>query len=171
MEEGCFYFISDEFYEKYKALGVTGNDGETHGRPCCYMFRADDSDLYWMIPISSKVEKYQRLFDKSIQKYGICDNIVFGYVLGRKRAFLVQNLFPVTERYIVAPYLEKATGKPVAVDERTGTILRAKARKKIGKAAQGVKIGLTDVTALLEKMREEKAMETKNSVLDENSEK
>ena len=83
-------------------------DGKQHNRPCCYLFKFsnDDSDIYWMIPISSKVDKYKLQYQKSIDKYGICDNISFGYVLGEECAFLPQNLFPITERYINNIYIE-----------------------------------------------------------------
>ena len=155
MEQGKFYFVSDEFYKKYKEYGIIGNDGGEHGRPCCYLFKTDTSEVYWMVPISSKTEKYQQIYDNSIKKYGICDNVVFGYVLGRKRAFLVQNLFPVSEKYITSIYIDKQTGKPVEMDHRIEGELRAKARKKIDKASKGVKIGLTDIVTLLKEIKDE----------------
>ena len=155
MEQGKFYFVSDEFYQKYKKYGLTGNDGDEHGRPCCYLFKADADDIYWMVPISSKTEKYQQIYKKSVKKYGLCDNVVFGYVLGRKRAFLVQNLFPVTLKYITSVYIDKQTGKPVEMDHRIEGELRAKARKKIDKASKGIKIGLTDIASILSMIKGE----------------
>ncbi|MCM1046636.1 MAG: hypothetical protein NC417_14115 [Candidatus Gastranaerophilales bacterium] len=106
METGKLYFIKDEFYDKFKNCGLLENreviDEKKHNRPCCYAlkFSKDDKDIYWMVPISSKVAKYEAEYQKSIAKYGMCDNISFGYVLGKKCAFLPQNLFPVTENYV-----------------------------------------------------------------------
>ena len=54
-----------------------------------------------MIPVSSKIEKYERQYKHAIDKYGLCDNISFGYILGKRRAFLPQNLFPVTRNILI----------------------------------------------------------------------
>ena len=102
MESGKFYFIKDKFYIKFKKYGLLENrdmmDGKLHNRPCYYSFKFDDNnEIYWMIPVSSKIEKYRKQYEHSIQKYGVCDNISFGYILGNLCAFLPQNLFPVTE--------------------------------------------------------------------------
>ena len=106
MEQGKLYFIKDEFYRRFTNCGLLENkeiiNGKPHGRPCCYLFKFDNinPDIYWMIPISSKVDKYKNQYSHSIEKYGMCDNISFGYVLGEERAILPQNLFPVTKEYI-----------------------------------------------------------------------
>ena len=41
------------------------------------------------------------------------------------------------------------------MDHRIEGELKAKARKKIGKAVAGIKIGLTDITALLKEIKSE----------------
>lgn len=48
-----------------------------------------------MIPFSSRVSKFTGIYNKKIQKYGKCDTIVFGDVLGHRKAFLIQNMEPV----------------------------------------------------------------------------
>ena len=35
-----------------------------------------------------------------MQKYHRCDTIVFGEVLGHEKAFLIQNMCPITEKYM-----------------------------------------------------------------------
>ena len=35
-----------------------------HGRPCFYCFK--QKDFYWMIPISSQIEKYKKLYDEKM---------------------------------------------------------------------------------------------------------
>lgn len=86
MESGKFYFINDEYYEKFNGMGLLENretiNGISHGRPCYYAFKESDSIIYWMIPISSKIEKYQKEYNKSKDRYGFCDSISFGYILG-----------------------------------------------------------------------------------------
>jgi len=86
MDSGNFYFISDDYFNKYDGLGLLKNkesiNNESHKRPCYYAFKDVGSDIYWMIPISSKIDKYQKEYRKTINKYGICDGISFGYLLG-----------------------------------------------------------------------------------------
>ena len=93
METGKLYFIKDEFYERFPDCGLSRNketiSGKEHNRPCCYALKYDNNDthIYWMIPVSSKVQKYRLEYEKAIKKYGICDNISFGYILGKNAHF------------------------------------------------------------------------------------
>ena len=34
------------------------------------------SDIFWMIPISSKVEKYKEQYQHSIEKYKMCEQYI-----------------------------------------------------------------------------------------------
>ncbi len=149
MITGNLYFIKDEFYDRFKGCGLLENkdvvNGVQHGRPCCYLFKYDDSEIYWMIPVSSRIEKYTKQYNHSIEKYGICDNVSFGYVLGRKCAFLPQNMFPITEQYIDNVYIDKNTQKPICVPKDLISELNKKARKKIRYNMANKKFGMSDV--------------------------
>ena len=154
MDTGKLYFIKDEFYDRFPNCGLLENkdleDGSTHGRPCCYMFKFEkgEEDIYWMIPISSKVHKYKNQYQHSMQKYGKCDNISFGFVLGEERAFLPQNLFPVTKEYIDIVYIDKNTNLPITIPADLMAELNKKARKKIRYNQDGKKFGLTDIITI-----------------------
>ena len=102
---GCFYFISNQFYDDFPDRGLMRNkDGMSEkygGRPCFFAFQDSDyPDILWLIPISSKVEKYKTLQKKIIRKHKSCNTIHFCDFLGTERAFLIQNMFPVTKDYI-----------------------------------------------------------------------
>ena len=71
-------------------------DGQEHKRPCFYAIKDRIDDIYWMIPISSQITKYQNVLNQKLQKYPVYDGLEFGYVRGRYAAFLLQNLCPVT---------------------------------------------------------------------------
>lgn len=43
-------------------------------------------DIYWIVPISSRFEKFKRIEQDKINKYGHCNTIRFGTVLGRNTA-------------------------------------------------------------------------------------
>lgn len=160
MDTGKLYFVKDEFYERFKGCGLLENkemvNGKQHNRPCCYLFKYKQKDdaVYWLIPISSKVSKYEAEYNKSIKKYGICDNISFGYVLGEKRAFLPQNLFPVTKKYIDDVYIDKNTSLPITIPANLMSELNAKARKKIRYNQQGKRFGMSNIIKIYNELLE-----------------
>ena len=68
MVTGNFYYLKDSYYNKFPNCNLIGNkDDDTdskHDRPCFYCFEKDE--IYWMIPISSQIEKkfsVNRFFD------------------------------------------------------------------------------------------------------------
>lgn len=63
-------------------------------------FTIKDGDILWFIPISSKVEKYEKILNKKIKKYGKCYTIIIDKIFGDKAAVLIQNAFPTLEKYI-----------------------------------------------------------------------
>lgn len=154
METGKLYFVKDEFYERFQNCGLLENkeliNGTPHNRPCCYLFKFEGSkkEIYWMVPISSKVEKYKKQYQKSIDKYGICDNISFCYVLGNKRAILPQNLFPVTEEYIGEMYMDKNTNLPISLPADIIAEVNKKSRKKIRYNQTGKFFGMSDIVTI-----------------------
>ena len=119
MKDCTFYFLKDEYFKDFPSKGLLQNkettNGTHHGRPYYYIFKDKNSDIYWMIPISSKVDKYQKIYDEKISKYGKCDNIVFGDVSYKKRVFLIQNMCPATSKYIKDQYM--ISNKPVTISK------------------------------------------------------
>jgi hypothetical protein len=84
-------------------------------------------DIFWLVPISSQLEKYKALYGDKIQKYGRCNTIRFGNMLGKELAFLIQNMCPVTEKYILNIYLDRI-GNPIQAEDRTIQDVIANAR-------------------------------------------
>ena len=67
-------------------MGNKDSDEEgVHGRPCFYCFELDG--YFWMVPISSKTEKYKRIYEEKKKRYREYDGLRFGYVNGQYRAF------------------------------------------------------------------------------------
>ena len=142
-------------------------NGKPHGRPCYYAFKETDLNIYWMVPISSKIEKYQVEYKKSIDKYRLCDGICFGYILGEKKAFLVQNMFPVTDKYITNIYIDKNSSIPVSIPPKLQSELNAKVRKALRLYRKGTKIILTMVLDIEKSLIQELEKDDKlNIVLD-----
>lgn len=154
METGKFYYIKDEYYKKFENCGIMkGKDDDEfgkHGRPCFYCFEMDS--LYWMIPISSKIEKYQEIYNKKIKRYKNYDGIKFGYVNGKKRAFLLQNICPVTEKYIDNEYKINHNSISVKVNLKFQKKLNSIARKIVRLYKSGNKIVLTDLDYIINEL-------------------
>lgn len=145
MTQGYFYFIADDFYAKFPNDSLRTNRGSGHDRPCFFAFRDNkDSDILWCVPISSKVEKYKIIANKKVSKQikqgvvnPICETIRFGTVLGKERAFLIQNIFPVTQEYITGTYLYKGTSTAVRIDKETEKDIIVSARKVLRRVFRG----------------------------------
>ena len=150
MTKGKFYFLSDEYCIKFSKHGVMANketsaDG-LHRRPCFYSIQdIKNKNIYWMIPISSQIEKYKEIQIQKIKRYKVYDGLEFGYVQGREAAFLLQNICPVTEKYVVEKYRDKKTGKDVSIPNDLKRKIDSKSKKIINKYYEGVKIFITDL--------------------------
>ena len=110
---GHFYFIRDNFFEDIYDSELMQNKENGTKRPCYYCFRSrSNSDIIWFIPVSTKVEKYKKIYDSKLNKQiklgktPSVDTIVFGYVSNVYSTFLIQNMFPVTEKYIENQYVK-----------------------------------------------------------------
>jgi hypothetical protein len=128
METGQFCFILDEYFLVHdKGRKLMRNketiDGKEYGRPCFYAFSDRKNPLIlWCIPISSQVNKYMKICNHKINKQREkgaikpkCNTIRFGEVMGANKAFLIQNMFPVTPKYISEIYINRLTQKAVRI--------------------------------------------------------
>ncbi len=114
VESGKFYFIKDEFFNIFKDYNLMQNKENGNKRPCYFCFRdKENQEIIWFVPISSKVEKYEKIYNNKIQNRKKVYNFVFGKVLGKQRVFLIQNMFPTKEKYIEEKY--KANKKDVEI--------------------------------------------------------
>lgn len=75
-QEGYVYHIKDEYFEKVQDSNLMQNkEGGTY-RPTFYCLRDNKTSLLWMVPLSSRVEKFKAIHDKQVAKYGKCLTIV-----------------------------------------------------------------------------------------------
>lgn len=113
IEVGCFYFIKDNFFDVINDPELMQNKENGSKRPCYYCFRSKENDkIIWFIPVSTKVDKYKKIYNKKIEKQiklgktPSVDTIIFGYVSNTYSTFLIQNMFPVTEEFIENKYIK-----------------------------------------------------------------
>ena len=116
IKKKSYYFIKDNFFKFVNDSFLLCNKENGHGRPCLLIEASDN--VLWFIPISSKIEKYRLLYKKKVSKYGFCNTIIFGTLFNKECVFLLQNLFPVTEKYIKTIYLDRIKKGPVSIEDK-----------------------------------------------------
>lgn len=127
LETGYVYHIKNEYFKFAKDDKLMKNHENGSSRPTYFCIKNEDNKILWFIPMSSKVEKYKKLQNQKIQKNGICDTIVIGKYRGRESAFLIQNIFPITEKYI--DHIDVIRNKAVAVVEGTKNEITSKVNR------------------------------------------
>ena len=88
---GYIYHIKDEFFDKINDKGLMINHENGKSRPTYFTIK--DKEILWFIPLSSKVDKYQKIMEKKIIKYGNCKSIMIGEIANKKSVILLQMLF------------------------------------------------------------------------------
>lgn len=149
MNKGHFYYIKDQYFIDFPDPKLMQNketiNGQAHGRPCFYAFEDQRTGLYWMIPFSSQVSKYRGYYNTKIQRYHRCDTITFGEVLGHEKAFLIQNMCPITSEYIKNEYIDSVANTPVRVDGVFERELLEKAKRVLALQRKGINLIFPDV--------------------------
>lgn len=139
IEDGKFYFINNEFIEKYgDKYNLMRNKESGNKRPCYFCFKDKiDRNIIWFVPISKQYEKYKDIYEKKKQKIRRKPlNFVFGIVKDEKAVFLIQNMFPTTEEYIEEKY---------QVKKNDVTISRPLQKEIIEKAEMVIKLELKGI--------------------------
>lgn len=149
MKSGRLYFLKESYFEDFPDEKLEKNgefvNGKFHNRPCFYSFEDNETGLFWMIPFSSKVEKYRRHYENKIRKYKICDTIVFGYVLNEEKAFLIQNMCPTTIDYIDNEYCDKNANIPIVLSGNIQEELIRKSHSVLSQVRHGRNLIFPDV--------------------------
>ena len=139
VENGKFYFIKDDFFNIFANLKLMQNKENGNKRPCYFCFRDNENPcIIWFVPISSKVEKYKKIYENKLRARKKVYNFVFGKVLGKDRVFLIQNMFPTIEEYIEEKY--KTNKKDVEITVTLRREIISKATNVIKLAEKGINI-------------------------------
>ena len=118
-----------------------------------------NSELYWMIPISSQVEKYKEIIEKKKQRYGKCNTIVIGKFAGKENAFLIQNAFPIIEKYL--DHIHTIQGQPIMVHKELNKVLVKSLQDILAMYDWGIKLFFTNVQEI-RRIMEQKLQDSKN---------
>ena len=93
--------VKDEYFERFKSNYFTDNKSEN--RPYYLSFK-DKDNIIWLIPLSSQTANYQSKINHDIGKRGECLFYYIDKIHGEDRAFLIGNMFPVTQEYVLDAY-------------------------------------------------------------------
>lgn len=148
MSGAQLYFLTDQYYQDFRDDKLMKNkdriDGVLHNRPCFFAFQdSKNQKIFWVVPISSRYEKFKKIEQDKIKRYGHCNTIRFGTVLGRNAAFLIQNICPATENYLTE-YIDK-NNCPIRIDNRVAADVVKNAREVLGMAKRGAKVIFPDI--------------------------
>jgi hypothetical protein len=139
-----FYTIKDEFFEKFPDPYLKSNKGAT--RPHYYCFK-DDTNILWMIPLSSKVDKYKKIIQKRINYKKNCDILHIVKLANKESVFLIQDMFPIIDKYIEKSF----TIATIPLMVKNKMIIRQldkKSKKVLALIKQGKVLNPTQVDAL-----------------------
>ncbi len=143
MEVGKLYFLKDEYLEKFN---LTLNKGPGHDRPflCCHEDKFCP-DIKWMVPLSSKLDRYEEIYRGQIEHTGKCNSIDFTYLFNRKSVVRINAAFPVTDQYVKNIYVNPDTGKDLQIKNKDQNRIEHKLKKLIVIQGQGHNIFYNDV--------------------------
>lgn len=134
---GNLYFVSDDFFTRIADPYLKINYEHTK-RPHYFAFLDSKTGLYWLVPCSSKINKFEQLIEKKREQHKPADTIRIVKIFGRKTVLLFQDMFPVTAGYIDGQYIKG--GQPVRIaDPKLIQELEKTARKVINLIRRGVR--------------------------------
>jgi hypothetical protein len=111
-EAGSVYFVSDDFFEKVDDPFLKINY-EITKRPHYFAFQDKSTFLYWLVPCSSKVNKYENIIKKKKDQHKPTDTIKIVKIQDQKTVLLFQDMFPATADYITKLYIR--SGQPYRI--------------------------------------------------------
>ncbi len=109
---GSFYFVSDEFFRKVNDSYLKVNYKHTQ-RPHYLAMKDTKTDLLWLIPCSSKLQKYEKIIAERKARNKPNDTIKVVKVQNNKVVLLLQDMFPIRDTYILNRYIKG--GQPVKI--------------------------------------------------------
>lgn len=151
VKTGYLYHIKDEYFDVANDDNLMRNHERGKRRPTYFTIK--DKNILWFIPISSKVEKYQKIIDKKIKKYGFCNTIIIREIAGNAAVILLQNAFPTIEKYI--DHVHTVDGVPLKVSTNLQKEIKGMFKNMLGLKKRGTNLFFADIDGLVEKMLKE----------------
>ena len=148
IKTGYLYHIKDECFDVVKDNSLMQNHEKGKKRPTYFTIK--EKEILWFIPISTKIEKYQKIIDKKIEKYGFCNTILIRKIADQDSAILLQNAFPTLEKYI--DHVHTIDGVPLKVPTNLQQEIKNHFKNMLGLKKRGKNLFFSDIDKLKDKM-------------------
>ena len=139
VQEGYFYHIKDDYFNLANDKKLMKNKEHGNSRPMYLCQCEKNSKILWFVPVSSKYNKYKNIKNKKEIKGKKCEGIVLGKFSNKPHAFLIQNAFPATEKYI--DHIHTVSGVPIKIKRKLQKEIRknfSKVKSKYFKFHKGI---------------------------------
>lgn len=147
IRQGYSYHIKDEFFDLVQDKYLMRNKEQGNYRPHYYAIQdKKNPKIYWMIPISLQADKYKGIIEKKKKRYGKCNTIVIGLFAGKENAFLIQNAFPVIEKYF--DHIHTIQEQPVTIHKKLDKLLVENLNEVLAMYNRGIKLTFTDIATI-----------------------
>ena len=73
-------------------------------------FSVNDDSNYWLIPVCKDIQKYNKIIDDKIKKYGFCNTILIRNIMNNKYYIVLENAFVISYEYENEIYKVKNIG-------------------------------------------------------------
>lgn len=151
---GKSYHIKDDFFLLINDEKLMSNKENNNYRPHFFFYVDPQTEgMYWAIPQSTKVSKYQTLIQQKIKKYGKCNTIIIGNFGGRDNVFLIQNMFPIIEKYV--DHEHTIGGLSVPIHSELSADIIANANQVLSLHKRGHKLVFPDIDRIYNIMKKE----------------
>jgi len=153
IKPGHVYHIKDSYFDVANDDMLMQNREGGAYRPTYFCVKDEKTGLLWVIPMSSRIDKYSVIIEKDTARYGNCLKILVARYGNGQSAFLFQNMFPILPKYI--DHVHTVAGIPMAVNPvvQKEIVKRFKEIRRL--YARGVKMVFPDITRLEKLMLDE----------------
>lgn len=148
VKTGYLYHIKDEFFSLVNDKGMILNHENGHSRPSYLAIK--DNNILWFIPLSTKVEKYKKIINEKVKKYGSCKTILIKKIAGREQVILIQNAFPTLEKYIQS--IHTINGRTIRVASAIERKIVSDFKFVLSLKEKGINLFFTDIDYIKEIM-------------------
>lgn len=141
--EHGLYKINPKYFQDFR--GKDWKDSKNGNRPYYFAFR-DNEGTDWLIPLSNSVELHREKIKKEEAKRGEGNCVYYhiGEIASQERVFLIGDMFPVSDEYIVAPWtLSKQ--HYVVQNQKLNAEVRSKAMRYLKLVETGVMKSRNDI--------------------------
>jgi hypothetical protein len=165
MVERGFYTVSNLFFNVFPDPYLKNSKGER--RPFYFAIQDNKTGLYWLVPMSSRTEKYKKILikktagGKSYDGLHICmlDN-------GVENVFLLQDMFPIERSYIKGKYTVNGNHLKLTSDAEAKEVL-SKAKRVLAMLHRGYSFTPTspDVIRIEEALLKQRKLHPNNGLV------